>query len=249
MATHEVNPAILQRLDEFLATKGLRRTKQREVIIRAAFGTTEHFTADELWALARDLDPATSQSERRKLELAIEKLDDERAAVTAEVTAAETQKKFIEALVALPNRPPPAASSQGEKREEWGDIFALIGARLAEAEKACGARLVEIDGSWARAYARVLRGEPAFPTADADQGGPKVRKPKAERSIWEVLDLAPDATVAEVKRAYRKKALETHPDRGGDDATFREVQRAYELALERRTKAAGRPTRAKKTPV
>lgn len=139
----------------------------------------------------------------------------------------------------LPFRRPDASSGGARSRED----------ALAEAEKACGARLVEIDGSWARAYARVLRGEPAFPTADADQGGPKVRKPKAERSIWEVLDLAPDATVAEVKRAYRKKALETHPDRGGDDATFREVQRAYELALERRTKAAGRPTRAKKTPV
>ena len=62
MPTHEVNPAILQRLDEFLATKGLRRTKQREVIIRAAFGTTEHFTADELWALARRLDATTSRA-------------------------------------------------------------------------------------------------------------------------------------------------------------------------------------------
>ena len=62
MATHEVNPAILQRLDEFLAGKSLRRTKQREVIIRAAFGTTEHFTADELWALARALDQSTSRA-------------------------------------------------------------------------------------------------------------------------------------------------------------------------------------------
>jgi uncharacterized protein (TIGR02231 family) len=82
------------------------------------------------------LDPTTSLSERRKLELAIEKLDDERAVVIAEVHAAETQKKFIEALVALPNRPPPAQGSQGDKREEWSDVFSLIGTRLAEAEKA-----------------------------------------------------------------------------------------------------------------
>ncbi|MEO8652218.1 MAG: mucoidy inhibitor MuiA family protein [Hyphomicrobiaceae bacterium] len=90
------------------------------------------------------LDPATSQSERRKLELAIEKLDDERAVVNAEVKAAETQKAFIEALIALPNRPPAAASAQGEKREEWGDIFTLIGTRLAEAEKARLAATVKV---------------------------------------------------------------------------------------------------------
>jgi Fur family ferric uptake transcriptional regulator len=62
MAETEVNPAILARLDEFLAAKGLRRTRQREVIIRAAFTTTEHFTADELWAMARKLDPTTSRA-------------------------------------------------------------------------------------------------------------------------------------------------------------------------------------------
>lgn len=62
MSATEVNPAILQRLDEFLAGKGLRRTRQREVIIRAAFTTTEHFTADELWAMARRLDPTTSRA-------------------------------------------------------------------------------------------------------------------------------------------------------------------------------------------
>jgi len=136
-----------------------------------------------------------------------------------------------------PFRKPDASSGGARTRDE----------ALAEAEKAAGAKLLEIDGSWARAYARVLRGEPAFPPAGADRGGPKTTKPAAERSIWDVLALSPDATVAEVKRAYRAKALETHPDRGGDDAAFREVQRAYELALERRTKAGARPARAKAT--
>ncbi len=62
MSKSEVNPAILLRLDEFLSTQGLRRTKQREVIVRAAFSTTEHFTADELWAMARKLDSTTSRA-------------------------------------------------------------------------------------------------------------------------------------------------------------------------------------------
>ncbi len=62
MSETEVNPILLQRLDEFLAKKGLRRTKQREVIIRAAFSTEEHFTADELWAMAKKLDATTSRA-------------------------------------------------------------------------------------------------------------------------------------------------------------------------------------------
>jgi uncharacterized protein (TIGR02231 family) len=90
------------------------------------------------------LDPATSQSERRKLELAIEKLEDERAVVEADVKAAETQKKFIEALVALPTRPKAALSSNAEKGEEWGDIYLLIGTRLAEAEKARLAATIKV---------------------------------------------------------------------------------------------------------
>jgi uncharacterized protein (TIGR02231 family) len=90
------------------------------------------------------LDPTTSQSERRKLELAIEKLVDERAVVDAEVKAAETQKKFIEALVALPNRPAPGGGSPPEGGDKWADIFSLIGTRLAEAEKARLAAAIKV---------------------------------------------------------------------------------------------------------
>jgi len=57
-----INPDIYRRLEEFLAGKGLRRTRQRDVIIEAAFSTTDHFTADELWERARQLDPAASRA-------------------------------------------------------------------------------------------------------------------------------------------------------------------------------------------
>jgi molecular chaperone DnaJ len=43
-----------------------------------------------------------------------------------------------------------------------------------------------------------------------------------------VLGLAPGAALVELKRAYRKRALETHPDQGGDAEAFQAVQRAYE---------------------
>ncbi len=53
---------VSEKVDAFLQLKGLRRTSQRDVIIRAAFGTNDHFTADELWEKARELDPATSRA-------------------------------------------------------------------------------------------------------------------------------------------------------------------------------------------
>jgi len=45
---------------------------------------------------------------------------------------------------------------------------------------------------------------------------------------YQVLGVAADATDEEVKAAYRKAALEHHPDKGGDAERFREVQEAYE---------------------
>jgi Fur family transcriptional regulator, ferric uptake regulator len=53
---------IPQQFDAFLLTKGLRRTRQREVIMKAAFGTKEHFTAEQLWEMARKLDKTTSRA-------------------------------------------------------------------------------------------------------------------------------------------------------------------------------------------
>ncbi len=60
--TSSLSPAILSRVEEFIATKGLRRTRQRDVIIEAAFNTTDHFTADELWERARKIDPTASRA-------------------------------------------------------------------------------------------------------------------------------------------------------------------------------------------
>lgn len=53
---------IKERFDAFIQTKGLRRTRQREVIVEAAFGTNEHFTAEELWEMARKLDRTASRA-------------------------------------------------------------------------------------------------------------------------------------------------------------------------------------------
>lgn len=53
---------VRENLQEYLASKGLRRTVQREAIIDAAFGTTEHFTAEELLVMARKIDKSVSRA-------------------------------------------------------------------------------------------------------------------------------------------------------------------------------------------
>ncbi|MEM8954485.1 MAG: transcriptional repressor [Verrucomicrobiota bacterium] len=57
-----MEPAIKEQVDDFIKKRGLRKTAQREVIVEAAFGTTEHYTAEELWERARQIDPATSRA-------------------------------------------------------------------------------------------------------------------------------------------------------------------------------------------
>jgi hypothetical protein len=46
---------------------------------------------------------------------------------------------------------------------------------------------------------------------------------------YRVLGLSSDATLAEVKAAYRRTAAETHPDQGGTAAEFIRVRAAYEI--------------------
>jgi Fur family transcriptional regulator, ferric uptake regulator len=53
---------VRESLQAFLSSKGLRRTVQREAIIDAAFGTNEHFTAEELLTMARRLERSVSRA-------------------------------------------------------------------------------------------------------------------------------------------------------------------------------------------
>lgn len=46
-------------------------------------------------------------------------------------------------------------------------------------------------------------------------------------NYYEVLGVARNATMDEIKRAYRQLALKHHPDKGGDQATFKKVGHAY----------------------
>lgn len=54
-----------------------------------------------------------------------------------------------------------------------------------------------------------------------------------ETKLYDLLDLQPDATPAQIKSAWKKKALKSHPDKNPDDpnaeAKFKEFAKAYEV--------------------
>lgn len=114
-------------------------------------------------------------------------------------------------------------------------------AALAEAERAAGRSLTRVDAYWARAWKCLLRGEPLPPPpTQRPQRAPKVQPQPA----WTVLGVAKDASADELKRAFQQRALQTHPDQGGDADRFREVVRAFERLSakpKRRRKRAREP--------
>lgn len=48
------------------------------------------------------------------------------------------------------------------------------------------------------------------------------------RDPYRILGVEPDADDHAIRAAYRRRARETHPDRGGSDEAFREVRAAYD---------------------
>src|SRR4029434_1358860 len=57
-----MDEAVRQRIYDFFAHKGMRRTVQRDAITQAAFGTTEHYTAEQLLKMARKIEPSVSRA-------------------------------------------------------------------------------------------------------------------------------------------------------------------------------------------
>jgi molecular chaperone DnaJ len=51
----------------------------------------------------------------------------------------------------------------------------------------------------------------------------------AKRDYYEVLGVSKGASADEIKKAFRRAAVEHHPDRGGDEAKFKEINEAYEI--------------------
>lgn len=50
-----------------------------------------------------------------------------------------------------------------------------------------------------------------------------------KRDYYEVLGVSKTASADEIKKAFRRQAVQHHPDRGGDEAKFKEINEAYEI--------------------
>ena len=63
----------------------------------------------------------------------------------------------------------------------------------------------------------------------------------AKRDYYEILGISKGATAAEIKKGYRKKAIEFHPDKNPDDKSaegkFKEAAEAYEVLSDENKKA------------
>jgi molecular chaperone DnaJ len=51
----------------------------------------------------------------------------------------------------------------------------------------------------------------------------------AKADYYDLLGVKKDASADEIKKAFRRAAVEHHPDRGGDETKFKEINEAYEV--------------------
>jgi hypothetical protein len=84
-----------------------------------------------------------------------------------------------------------------------------------------------------------------FETPAVDFGPDEEEDVAPDDTAFAVLGLPRTASEAEVRRAYREKVKEAHPDHGGDEEEFKRVREAYATA---RAAAAGEATRGDPTP-
>ena len=56
-------------------------------------------------------------------------------------------------------------------------------------------------------------------------------------SLYNDLGVPKSATLEEIRMAYRKKAQKAHPDKGGSESEFRQLQQAYDILSDPERKA------------
>ena len=49
------------------------------------------------------------------------------------------------------------------------------------------------------------------------------------KDYYKILGVEKNATQDELKKAFRKLAMKHHPDKGGDEAKFKEINEAYQV--------------------
>ena len=58
------------------------------------------------------------------------------------------------------------------------------------------------------------------------------------KDYYAILGVSREASQEEIKKAYRKLALKTHPDRGGDEEEFKAISEAYDVLSDPEKKRA-----------
>jgi DnaJ homolog subfamily A member 2 len=70
-------------------------------------------------------------------------------------------------------------------------------------------------------------------------GKAKAKKKEVDNNgYYDLLGVGKGADEAQLKKAYRKKALKEHPDKGGDPEKFKDIQKAYETLNDPQKRAA-----------
>jgi DnaJ homolog subfamily A member 2 len=82
-------------------------------------------------------------------------------------------------------------------------------------------------------------GSGGFPFGDGgSMGGGRRAGPAADTSkYYTLLGVSKDASQADIKKAYRKLAIQHHPDKGGNEETFKQITKAYEVLSDEEKKA------------
>ncbi len=57
------------------------------------------------------------------------------------------------------------------------------------------------------------------------------------KDYYEILGVSRDASEADIKKAFRKLAQKYHPDKGGDEAKFKEISEAYAVLGDKKKRA------------
>lgn len=65
-----------------------------------------------------------------------------------------------------------------------------------------------------------------FPGQGEDPQPEENKKEVNTTEFYQLLEVTKDATTEQIKKAYRKKALKEHPDRGGDPERFHRIKQA-----------------------
>lgn len=94
--------------------------------------------------------------------------------------------------------------------------------------RVCAAGRLASTPSWSHGRRAFAAGFGQFPFGVGGfpgQGPP----PSGDDRLYQLLGVDRNADEASIKQAYKKQAMKHHPDRGGDEAQFKDISKAYEV--------------------